>query len=137
MAALLERAFAGRQRAWSAAELRDLLATGCQTFLAIQPRSTVLTGLAICRTVLDEMEILTIAADPPGKGVGQLLIRAIELEARRTGVRRIHLEVAASNVFAQKLYLGVGFVKTGVRKKYFTTSNGISEDAHLFLLTIN
>jgi GNAT superfamily N-acetyltransferase len=48
-----------------------------------------------------------------GRGLGRMLVRALESQARALGVRQLHLEVEQGNDGARRLYLGEGFAATG------------------------
>ena len=57
--------------------------------------------------------ILSIAVDPAiqTKGVGKVLMKAVEEEAIRQGYDRMHLTVHPSNTNAVQFYLRVGWIK--------------------------
>jgi len=55
---------------------------------------------------------LYVAPDARGRGLGRALLRALEADARASGVRQLHLEVEPGNE-AQRLYLAEGFTATG------------------------
>ena len=63
------------------------------------------------------------------KNIGIGLMNALFNELKQEPyIKKICLEVRKSNVIAQSLYLKLGFINIGIRKKYY--SNG--EDAILF-----
>jgi len=78
--------------------------------------------------IVDEAHITNIAVHPlfRRKGVGEAILKALMMEARRMGIDRMTLEVRASNIAAQNLYKKLGFVEVGVRKGYYSDNN---EDA--------
>jgi ribosomal-protein-alanine acetyltransferase len=63
----------------------------------------------------------SLAVDPAcrGKGIGEKLMRAMIDELGRRGVRRIYLEVEASNSAAQRLYARIGFKVVGALRGYY------------------
>src|SRR5205814_6628291 len=63
----------------------------------------------------------SLAVDPAsrGKGIGEKLMRAMIDELDRRGVRRVYLEVAASNLAAQRLYERIGFKAVGSLPGYY------------------
>ena len=80
----------------------------------------------ICSHVLDEMEILAIGVLPEKRKqhLASSLLDSLILYARNNGVQRIFLEVSVQNEPAKNLYAKFGFVKTGIRKDYYTTPTG-------------
>jgi ribosomal-protein-alanine N-acetyltransferase len=75
-----------------------------------------------------EAHISTIAVKPDlrGRNIGELLLVAAIERAAELGAREVTLEVRASNLRAQELYLKYWFLKAGLRKAYYTDNN---EDA--------
>jgi ribosomal-protein-alanine N-acetyltransferase len=126
MAALHARAFA-TPRPWSAAVFEALLASDL-VFAEVRPG-----GLALCRVVADEAELLTIAVDPDRRrqGIGRALIGALAAEARARQAGRLFLEVAADNPAAIALYRQAGFAATGRRPGYYRPREGPPVDAIL------
>jgi len=56
---------------------------------------------------------LYVAPERRGAGLGRALLRALEAEARASGVLELHLEVEQHNDAARKLYLDEGFTANG------------------------
>lgn len=71
--------------------------------------------------VLDEAEVFNLAVDPEyqGRGIAKELLQALFAAVQHEGGTRILLEVRASNMQAQALYLRTGFVIIGRRKNYY------------------
>jgi len=69
----------------------------------------------------DELHITTLGVRPgdEGRGVATSLMDDAWDDARARGVIRATLEVAVSNVRAQRLYYRYGFRPVGVRKNYY------------------
>jgi len=87
-----------------------------------------LVGIAGIWMMVDEAHVTTIAVRRSHKlqGLGEwLLICIIEL-ALQLKAKMITLEVRLSNTVAQSLYEKYGFVKAGIRKKYYSDN---AEDA--------
>ncbi len=84
------------------------------------PARTV-TGYIVFWTVDDEMHILNLAVDPAyrRRGTGRQLVLAALRRAWARGARRAFLEVRASNEAARKLYSGLGFAGSFVRRGYY------------------
>lgn len=68
-----------------------------------------------------EAHITTIAVEPEMRGqkLGETLLQALIYLARHLEAVEMTLEVRVSNFVAQNLYRKVGFLTTGVRKKYY------------------
>jgi ribosomal-protein-alanine N-acetyltransferase len=118
---------------WSAAACADLLNTpGTSAVLADG-------GFAVIRTVLDEAELLTLAVAPAARrqGLGRRLLDAAMRQARSEGADTVHLEVAASNAPALRLYEQAGFERSGLRRNYYARPNGAAEDAVLMRRALN
>jgi ribosomal-protein-alanine N-acetyltransferase len=78
--------------------------------------------------VLDEAHVTNIAVRPEyrGHGVGRLTMAALEARARELGASRMTLEVRVSNAEARRLYEGLGYRSTGIRRNYYSDTR---EDA--------
>ncbi len=72
--------------------------------------------------MLDEVHIMQLAVAPAFRrqGLGVQLTRYILNKKRREGMHYVLLEVRASNMAAQHLYIGLGFRISGIRKDYYT-----------------
>ena len=113
---------------WSQASLEESLTNPAYTFLAAL-EDGVLKGYVGAYTVLDEMQITTVAvtADARRRGIGHRLIDVLKEEATRASLASVTLEVRASNEAARTLYEKQGFTAVGVRKHFYThpTEDGI------------
>lgn len=72
--------------------------------------------------VFDEADIMNVAVLPKwrGQGIGSKIVaRAVE-EALTYGCKALTLEVRSSNQAALSLYTKMGFVRSGLRKNYYT-----------------
>jgi ribosomal-protein-alanine N-acetyltransferase len=69
--------------------------------------------------VLSEAEIINVAVDPDfqKQGIGRSLFHYFA--QNHPGIKKIHLEVRAGNLKAQKFYQKLGFQTTGRRKSYY------------------
>ena len=114
---------------WPEAAIGDLLkGTGSWGLLACRDERPV--GFALCRTVVDEAEILTFGIDPDLRrtGIGrQMLKEVIKISARNADY--LYLEVGADNPAAHALYLSSGFQEVGRRKKYYRRADRSLVDA--------
>jgi ribosomal-protein-alanine N-acetyltransferase len=90
-------------------------------------------GYIIFWLVEDEMHILNLAVAPVFRRekVARKLVLAAIKRAFYKGAKRAFLEVRASNSAAQKLYSGLGFTGTSVRRDYYDMP---PEDAVIMVL---
>lgn len=78
-------------------------------------------GFAGAWIILDESHITNIAVlkDHRGHGYGRLLTAGLLQYLSNLGAAYVTLEVRKSNTVAQSLYESLGFVRLGVRKRYY------------------
>ncbi len=114
---------------WSEDALALLLISGVG-FAAFE--NGKLVGYAGMMTVLDEGQITNVAVkkDFRRKGIGSLLMTAVEEYSRENGICYLSLEVRCSNESAIALYESKGWYKAGVRKGFYSKP---TEDA--FVMT--
>ncbi len=74
----------------------------------------------------DEAEIHTICSEPRwrNRGLASRLLEALLVQLRAQNITHLHLEVAADNAQARRLYERHGFVITGKRKGYYARRHG-------------
>lgn len=113
---------------WSEDALGILTRSGAFGAVALTEDGQVI-GYGGMLTVLDEGQITNIAVHPSHrrKGVGRALLSALLDHAKKQGVLQFSLEVRASNVSAQSLYLQQGFQIAGTRKRFYShpTEDGL------------
>lgn len=85
--------------------------------------------------VMDEAHLGNLAVDPGyrRRGIAQRLLGDLVTEARKSGVRRVTLEVRESNLHARTFYARNGFIDIAMRKSYY--QNPV-EDAIVMLLML-
>ncbi len=116
LAAVHAAAFDAGER-WSAAAIASLLAMpGTWALVA-----SGATGMAMVRVAADEAELLTLAVRPDARrqGIAARLVDAGAERAARQGARTLFLEVSTRNAPALALYAQAGFLRTGVRRRYY------------------
>lgn len=93
-------------------------------------------GFVVARVAADEMEILNLAVDPGKRrrGLGGALLDEALDHGRRSGCRRVFLEVRESSPAARGLYERRGFIICGRRPRYYSDPE---EDAILMALTFS
>ncbi len=74
---------------------------------------------------------IAVAPDARGHGVGGALLAATEEHARRRGVRKITLNVFATNAAARRLYARHGYVQEGLRRREFRIDDHWVDDLTL------
>ena len=116
-------------RPWSRSHFLDELKSPHSFPLVALDQEGTLAGYICPMLLLDEGHILNVAVrnDYRGHGLGRLLVERVLRECRDRGAEFVSLEVRPSNTAAISLYRGLGFVETGLRKRYY--ENG--EDAIL------
>jgi len=116
---------------WTAGLFRDEIRNGCSFFYVLLKDSEVV-GYGGFWLVLDEAHItsVTVRDGYRGRGLGKRLVAFLLRLAGELGARTATLEVRASNIRAQGLYLGLGFSVVGVRAGYYPKSG---EDAIVML----
>ena len=109
---------------WSEDALREELGNDCACFLTAEDEeSGAVCGYIGCHIVLDEGYIANVAVSPDCRrqGIGTKLVREMIRQARVRGLAFLTLEARESNAPAIALYESCGFVRVGVRKKYYTS----------------
>ncbi len=78
-------------------------------------------GYIVCWLVADELHILNLAVDQSfrRRGIAKSLVLSALKRANQKGVKRAFLEVRVTNGAAKKLYSGLGFSGTSVRRDYY------------------
>lgn len=126
------------ERGWTRQDLAGLLASsGIAGFLLTESTSDI--GMAICRVVADEAELLTVAVDPRHRrrGAARQLLDAVASHAREGGARTLFLEVGADNPAARTLYDSLGFGIVGRRAGYYERKGRSAVDAFVMRLTLS
>ena len=110
---------------------RDAFASEMKNVAArylVAEKDGVIIGYAGAWIIIDESHITNIAvlSDHRGQGIGRRLTESLMQYLSNLGAAYATLEVRKSNEVAQNLYKSLGFIKLGVRKRYYE-DNG--EDA--------
>lgn len=113
---------------WSRGNFADSLAAGHDIWVLRSDGETV--AYAVVMRAADEAHLLVIgvARRLQGQGLGAELLRCAMRASAAVGVKRMLLEVRASNVRAIHFYEGFGFVHIGQRRGYYPAAAG-REDA--------
>jgi len=124
------------EKAWDAEGVRRLLEHPASVALIAAMESPGgAAGFILAQLTADEAEILSlgVASISQRSGVGTQLVRGLIDTAQRKGVKRVFLDVAASNEAALGLYAKLGFAQMGRRKDYYSHAGGRREDALLMV----
>jgi ribosomal-protein-alanine N-acetyltransferase len=125
------------ERGWTRHDIAGLLSSpGVAGFLLTDGSADI--GMAICRVVADEAELLTVAVDPAHRrrGAARLLLGAVADRVRDEGARTLFLEVGADNPGARALYDSHGFSAAGRRAGYYTRAGRPAVDAIVMRLNL-
>jgi ribosomal-protein-alanine N-acetyltransferase len=103
--------------------LSEFRSTGISTLmvaLSSAPARTI-EGYIVFWLVADEMHILNLAVAQHVRrqGIAKRLVLGGIKRAHLKGARRAFLEVRASNAAARRLYMGLGFTGTALRRDYY------------------
>jgi ribosomal-protein-alanine N-acetyltransferase len=109
---------------WTVADYANLISDPLGLVLIAELASTsppTLAGFAAFHYVMDEAELRNMAVDPAHQrqGVGRELVAEGRRRLLELAVRRIFLEVRASNSVAQRLYFSAGFRLRSRRRDYY------------------
>lgn len=109
------------ERGWLVESFSALL-----TSAGVEARVIENTGFLLTRSVVDEMEVLTIAILPEArrKGCATVLMRDALKHAASEQIQSCFLEVDQHNVAAIRCYENLGFSVISTRKNYYKTPQG-------------
>ncbi len=119
-------------RPWTRADYEgELTRNPAARYLAAE-RDGRVVGFAGAWIIIDESHItnIAVAEDCRRRGIGRRLTGALLQYLSNLGARYATLEVRESNLAAQGLYKGLGFIAVGRRKRYYE-DNG--EDAFIMV----
>ena len=126
------------ERAWTRQDMAELLASPGVAGLLLQAEGAD-AGLAVCRVVADEAELITLAvrSDRRRRGAARRLLAAVFDHVRAAGAKTLFLEVAVDNPAALRLYETTGFRTAGRRPAYFQRGSGPAADAVVMRLDLS
>lgn len=133
--ALAQLAHRAEPTGWTLRNFQDALKSGYDVLLACLGQDIV--GYSVTMMVVDEAELLEIGVEPErqGQGIGTRLLAAALARVAERAAQRVHLEVRAGNVVAQKLYASAGFTVVGRRKAYYRPLTAGQEREDALLMT--
>lgn len=118
---------------WSADALREELCNPPAVFLVAEAEDGTPVGYAGMHAVAGEGFFTNVAVHPAYRrqGVADALIQALTAYGSEHNFYRLALEVRVSNDAAIRLYEKHGFVKDGIRPRFYTAP---TEDAAMYSL---
>lgn len=121
---------------WRKEDYLHLLHDSLGSVVVAEVEDGQVAGFAAFRRVLDEAELHNVAVDPLRRrqGIARALLGAGLRGLQESGVRRIFLEVRASNLPALAVYEAVGFRPLNTRRDYYQDP---VEDAQVMVLDIS
>ncbi|WP_444921012.1 ribosomal protein S18-alanine N-acetyltransferase [Microbulbifer sp. CnH-101-G] len=133
--ALATLAFSAHSHPWSETQYLQSIKAKHQCWLLCSGSETV--ACCVVSKLFDEAEILDVAVAPQWRrrGLAEMLLKRLIGELQED-IRRLLLEVRASNLAAQSLYRKLGFSEDGLRKNYYPADNGERENAVLMSLAL-
>lgn len=115
---------------WTRGNFIDSLAAGYHASVLVDSGAGIV-GYFVAMAGVGEMHLLNITVAPAwrGRGLGSMLLDAIEALCRDCGLAALWLEVRESNQRARALYRRRGFSEVGVRRGYYPAAPLGREDA--------
>lgn len=126
------------ERGWTRQDIAGLLGSpGISGFLLTEAGTDI--GMAICRVVAGEAELLAVAVDPlhRRRGAARRLLGAVIERVRAADARTLFLEVGADNPGALALYGSMGFGTVGRRAGYYPRRGRPAADALVMRLNLS
>ena len=105
---------------WSENSIASELNSRLSDWLVVTEGEQVVAYVG-AQTVIDSSDMMNIAVHPDfrRRGIGEMLVAALEEQLRQRGSKMLLLEVRDSNVPAIALYEKLGFHQVGLRKNYY------------------
>ncbi len=121
-------------RGWSDGDIRRMISNPDYICLVAKQKGSPdkpCYGFLLMRTALDEAEIISIAIEKSARrrGVAQKLIEAGIWELRKSGIKKLFLEVDELNKAAVALYQRLSFKQIAERKGYYPSSDNSQTNA--------
>jgi len=100
---------------------RHLESLSAEIFVAIRARRVIGAAVVFFQRShrVARLYSIAVATDERGRGIGEILLGAVEQSARRRGCRVLRLEVRADNPVAQRLYERKGYRRFGLKPGYY------------------
>lgn len=114
---------------WTVQNLKNSFEASADCYLIERKGESI--GYYVVQWVLDEAELLNIVIFKPfqSQGFGSEVMRKLKLELADSGIKKLFLEVRASNEIAKALYEKMGFEVVHTRRNYYRLAKQKAEDA--------
>jgi len=114
---------------WTAQNLKNSFEASADCYLVQSEGESI--GYYVVQRVLDEAELLNIVVFKPfqSQGFGSETMRKLKLELAGSRIKKLFLEVRASNEIAMALYEKMGFEVMHARRNYYRVEKQKAEDA--------
>ena len=121
---------------WLRANFTDSLQSGYQAQLLLA--GDILLGYFVAMKGVDEIHLLnlTVAPEYQRQGWARIMLDALAIWAKGQGADWLWLEVREGNLRALQVYESHGYRRVGLRKDYYTGSQGQREDAVVMSLRL-
>lgn len=118
-------------KGWSEDFFAKILESSTGLAFGVFDSKSELIGFCLCRWVIDEAEILTIAVNSAMRqqGLGSSLLSSTCDSLRSKGVLKVFLEVSEHNEAALSLYRKQGFLPVGARRHYYLDTDDTPDNA--------
>jgi ribosomal-protein-alanine N-acetyltransferase len=105
---------------WARASFQGALDDAARSVFLVAETSEI-CAFGVAWSVGDEAEIATLAVSHSarGRGLGEIMMRALCEKLAERGARAVFLEVRPSNGTARRLYQKLGFALVGERPNYY------------------
>src|SRR5215469_11284039 len=110
---------------WPAADYEGLARQAGGLILIARPQNAdAAVGFLAARSIGEEAELYNLAVLETLRhsGIGKCLMQEFHRRLAASGARRAACEVRASNVAALNLYRAFGYVRSGVRRNYYSNN---------------
>ena len=106
---------------WSGTSVREFIENPLAVMITAKANGSIV-GYVGLYSVADEADIANVAVIPEYRrcGIAKALITQALLYSKEKGIKKLMLEVRASNIAAINLYKSFGFICVGTRKNYYT-----------------
>lgn len=121
---------------WSEQHYDALAASDASRLALVADERSETLGFLVAHAIAGEFELenIAVAAHARRRGIARRLISELVETAVQSGFRAIHLEVRGQNSAARALYERLGFVQSGVRRRYYDCP---ADDAILYTREIS
>ena len=109
---------------WATQQFQSYCIGSSDSMSYVYKKSGKVIGYLMTQIIGDEIHLHNISVSQryQNNKIGFNLMSHLISEGRLRDKRKISLEVNENNIFALKLYYSLGFIKVGVREKYYANN---------------